>query len=35
MADAIAQMDCGDTTIDGDGDIPPVIDTKLMGTAQT
>ena len=35
MADVIAQMFHGDTTIGGDGGIPPVIDTKSMGTAPT
>ena len=35
MADAIQQMVCGDTTISGEGGIPLVIDTKLMGTAPT
>ena len=35
MADAIAQMVRGGTTIGGDGGILPVIDTKSMGTAPT
>ena len=35
MADAISQIVRGDTTIGGEGGIPPVIDTELMATAPT
>ena len=35
IADAIQQMVCGDTTLGGEGGVPPVIDTKLIGTAPT
>ena len=35
IADALQQMVCGDTTIGGEGGIPPVIDTKSIDTAPT
>ena len=35
LNDAFAQLTFGGVSIGGDGGIPPVIDTKLMGTAQT
>ena len=35
LNDAIAKMVRGDTRIGGEGGIPPVIDTKSMGTAPT
>ena len=35
LNDAFAQMTRGGVSIGGDGGIPPVIDTKLMGTAPT
>ena len=35
LNDALAQLVCGDTTIGGESGIPPVIDTKSMGTALT
>ena len=35
LNDALAQLVRGGTTIGGEGGIPPVIDTKSMGTAPT
>ena len=35
MAEALQQLARGDTIIGGDGGIPPVIETKSMGTAPT